>query len=385
MTEHREIPFGRPWITDADRNAVLRVLEGHILTHGPECKAFESEFGAFLGAGANCVSVSSCMAALHLAYLHLGIADGDEVIVPALTHVATVHAVEWVKAKPVCVDCDPATGNITAKHIAAAITPRTKAISLVHFAGIPCEMPAIVDLAKKHDLKIIEDCAIAIGARWAGTHVGLFGDIGCFSFYPGKHITTAEGGMFLSRHKGVADAVAKLRAFGVDRTHSERQIPGMYEVPSLGLNYRMSEMQAALGRTQMARIDENLKMRKANFELLKSEVEGLPLRVLDATSNDAKNSHYCLIAVMDDKLAPKRNDIVKKLNAAGIGTSVYYPQPVPRMAYYRTKYGYDEARFPEASKISDGGIAFPVGWHVSADDMRYIGRTLKQIVKQEGT
>ncbi|HXN31336.1 MAG TPA: aminotransferase class I/II-fold pyridoxal phosphate-dependent enzyme, partial [Polyangiaceae bacterium] len=164
MTQTREIPFGRPWITDADREAVLRVLSGHILTHGPECKGFEAEFGAFLGPGAHCVSVSSCMAALHLAYLQLGIGEGDEVIVPALTHVATAHAVEWVKARPVFVDCEPATGNITAKAIEAAVTPRTKAIGLVHFVGIPCDMPSILAVAEKHRLKVVEDCAIAIGS-----------------------------------------------------------------------------------------------------------------------------------------------------------------------------------------------------------------------------
>jgi dTDP-4-amino-4,6-dideoxygalactose transaminase len=245
-------------------------------------------------------------------------------------------------------------------------------------------MPAILALAEKYRLRVIEDCAIALGARWENTHVGLFGDVGCFSFYPVKHITTAEGGMFVSRHKPVADAVARLRAFGVDRTHTERAVPGVYEVPEIGLNYRMSELQAALGRAQMQRIEENLRMRRANFELLKSELAGIPLRVLDARHPQAKNSHYCLVAVFEEKLAKKRNDIVKKLNSAGIGTSIYYPQPVPRMAYYRKKYGYDEARFPEATKISDASVALPVGWHVSPEDVRYIATTLKQIVREEG-
>ncbi len=135
------------------------------------------------------------------------------------------------------VDCEPATGNLTAERIAAAITPRTKAIAVVHFLGIPCEMEDIVDLAAEHGIPVIEDCALAVGARRNGKHVGLFGDVGCFSFYPVKHITTAEGGMFVSRHEELAGRVAKLRAHGVDRTHSERSVPGMYDVPSIGLNY----------------------------------------------------------------------------------------------------------------------------------------------------
>jgi dTDP-4-amino-4,6-dideoxygalactose transaminase len=375
MSERREIPFGRPWITDSDREAVLRVLSGHILTHGPEGKAFEAEFGAFMGERANCVAVSSCMAALHMTYLHLGLTSGDEVIAPALTHVATAHAIEWVGARPVFVDCERATGNLTAAAIAGALTPRTKAIALVHFAGIPCEMPAIMELAHARGLKVVEDCAIALGARFNGIHVGLFGDAGAFSFYPVKHITTGEGGMFVSRFPEVAGAIGKLRAFGVDRSHAERSVPGMYEVPSLGLNYRMSEMQAALGRAQIARISENLRRRRDNFETLKGELGRLPgLRILEPTNPAAQNSHYCLIAVLPAALASRRNEIMATLTAAGVGTSIYYPQPVPRMEYYRKKYGYDPERFPAATEISDGSIALPVGQHLDPDDMRYVAR-----------
>ncbi len=383
MIQKREIPFGRPWIDDTDKAAVMRVLGGHVLTHGPECKAFEADFGAFMGGPANCVTVSSCMAALHLSYLHLGLGPDDEVIVPAQTHTATVHAVEWVKARPVFVDCEAATGNITADLIAPAITPKTKAIALVHFVGIPCDMTAIVALAEKHGLKIIEDCAIAIGSRWKGTHVGLFGDMGCYSFYPVKHITTGEGGMFVSRHRAVTDAVAKLRAFGVDRTHTERAVPGMYDVLSLGLNYRMSELQAALGRTQMARVEQMLARRKANFTALKAQLGDIPgVRVLDSTTPDAQNSWYCLVAVLDAKLGPKRHEVVAKLNAAGVGTSIYYPQPVNRMTYYRNKYGFDASRFPEATRISDHSVALPVGPHLGVEDMQYIAQTLNAVVKE---
>jgi dTDP-4-amino-4,6-dideoxygalactose transaminase len=383
VTEKRDIPFGRPWITDEDRKAVLRVLSGHILTHGPECKAFEADFAAFMGAGAHCVSVSSCMAALHLAYLHLGLGPGDDVIAPALTHVAAVHAIEWVGARPVFVDCDPSTGNVTAGHIEASLTPATKAISLVHFAGIPCDMTAIMALAERRRLKVIEDCAIALGARWRGIHVGLFGDMGTFSFYPVKHITTGEGGMFATRHRVVADSVGRLRAFGVDRTHGERSIPGFYEVPSLGLNYRMSEMQAALGRTQIARIEENLARRRENFRVLRGALaERTDVQILDAQSSDARNSHYCLVAVLQGALARSRNDVIARLNALSVGTSIYYPQPVPRMLYYRNKYGFDPNRYPNATAISDRSIALPVGQHLSGDDMHYVATAMASVLKE---
>lgn len=370
MTAPRQIPFGRPWITDQERHAVLDVLNGPILTHGPQCKSFETEFAAFLGGDAHAVSVSSCMAALHLAFLHVGVGKGDEVIVPAQTHTATVHSVEWTGATPVFVDCEPATGNVTADAVAAAITDRTKAVAVVHFLGIPCDMPAIMAVAERHGLTVIEDCALAVGARWNGRHVGLFGDAGCFSFYPVKHITTAEGGMFVSRHADVAQAVARLRAFGVDRTHAERTIPGMYDVPTLGLNYRMSEIQAAIGRVQMRRIDENLRRRRRTFEALAQGLRRFEhTRVLDATVAAAQSSHYCLSLVFQGPLASQRDEIVKRLNADGVGTSVYYPQPVPRMTYYRTKYGYDASRFVNAAEISDASVALPVAWHIEDADV----------------
>ncbi len=382
MNPRRVVPFGRPWVTDADRNAVHNVLSGHILTHGPEGKAFEAEFAAFLGGEAYCVSVSSGMAALHLAYLHWGIGPGDEVIVPAQTHTATAHAVELVGAKCVFVDCDPATGNVTPDTICAAFTSRTRAVSLVHFVGVPCAMRDIVALAEARGVKVVEDCALALGARYDGKHVGLWGDAGCFSFYPVKHITTGEGGMFVTRHREVAAAVAQWRAFGVDRTHSERALPGMYEVATLGMNYRMGEMPAALGRAQLSRIDQNLSMRNANFTTLKRALAALDgVRIIDTDDARAQNSHYCLTVVLEGRLAPLRNEVASRMNALGVGTSVYYPHPVPRMSYYRQKYGYTPASFVAATRISDCSLALPVGPHVEQADIAYIAETVRCVLR----
>ena len=380
MSDHREIPFGRPNITDADRAAALEVLDGHILTHGPQCKAFEAEFAAFLGEGAHAVTVSSCMASLHLSCLHFGFGPGDDVLVAAETHVATAHAVEWVGARPVFVDCDPATGNVTAARVEAAITPATKGLLLVHFAGIPCDMPAIMDVASRHGIRVIEDCALAFGARWDGRHVGLFGDAGCFSFYPVKHLTTAEGGMFVTKHADVAASVARLRAFGVDRTYAERTLPGMYDVPMLGLNYRMSELQAAIGRSQLRRAPAMLAHRRRTFEAIAAvarTIEGLA--VVDANDARAASSHYCLTLATDPPAMDRRNELVRALNASGIGTSVHYPQPVPRMAYYQGKYGYDRGQYAGAERISDTTLALPVAPHVDEADSRFIGEALLRL------
>jgi len=382
-TAVRTIPFGRPWIDDQDREAVLEVLRGPILTHGPECKAFEEEFSAFMGDGAYCVSVSSCMAALHLAYFFMGIGPGDEVIVPAQTHAATAHAVELVGAKPVFADCDSTTGNIDCSRVESLITPKTKALSLVHFVGIPCDMEEIVAIANRFNLKIVEDCALAVGARYKGKHVGLFGDVGCFSFYPVKHITTGEGGMFVSRHKEVADTVARVRAFGTDRSHSVRAIPGLYDVAALGLNYRMSEMQAALGRQQIGKLGEILYRRRTNFSRLKSLLTAIDgISVLDSRRAEAQNSYYCCSVLLQGKLATQRNEIVSWLNHAGVGTSIYYPHPVPRLSYYRGKYDYRDQEFPNASAISDHSIALPVGPHLDLSDIEYIAQSFREAVEE---
>lgn len=384
MNQVRKISFGKPWITDAERQAVLEVLAGDVLTHGPQSHAFEKEFAAFMGEGAHAISLSSGMAALHLAYWQLGIGSGDEVIVAAQTHVATAHAVEAVGARPVFADCLPGDGNINPGKIEALITPRTKAIGLVHFLGIPCNMDAIMAIAVKHNLKVIEDCALAVGARYKGKHVGLFGDAACFSFYPVKHITTGDGGMFVSRHQELAAKVGKARAFGVDRSFAERSIPGMYDVPTLGINYRLSDINSSIGRKQLERIQIILDRRRENFTALKqglSEISGLS--VLDATSTDAHNSHYCLSVVLEGALAERRNEIVKALNEAGIGTSVYYPHPVPRLAYYQQKYGYDAQAYRQAARISDHSVALPVGPHLLPEDMGYIAQQFSRIVTEQ--
>jgi dTDP-4-amino-4,6-dideoxygalactose transaminase len=358
---------------------VTRVLEGHILTHGPECAEFEREFEAFMGEPAHCVTMSSCAAALHIAYVALGVGPGDEVILPSQTHAATANTAEWVGASCVFVDCEPETGNMSAELIEPAITPRTKAITIVHFLGIPCAMEPIAELARERGIALIEDCALAVGARLDGTHVGLFGDAGCFSFYPVKHITTAEGGMLSARDPELAQRVAKLRAHGVDRTHAERTVPGMYDVPSIGLNYRMSEPQAALGRSQLRRVEEILSRRQKNFGAIHdsvADVEGV--HVLDGPGN----SHYCLTLVLDGPFADVRAELVSRLTAAGVGTSLYYPQPVPRMQYYREKYGYDASAYPNATAISDRSVALPVGPHLEEGAAEHVGAILRRTLEE---
>lgn len=381
MSLTKEIHFGRPWIDQDDKNAVLSVLDGHILTHGPKCHAFEDMFVSFMNDG-YAVTTSSCMASLHLASIYFGLKAGDEVLVPAQTHVATVHAIELVGAKPIFIDCELDTGNIDIAQIENKITKKTKAITVVHFAGIPVEMDKVCKIAREHNLVVIEDCALALGGFYKGKHVGLWGDVGCFSFYPVKHITTGEGGMLVSKNQETAVKIASFRAFNVDRTHNNRDIPGMYDVTGVGLNYRMSEMQAALGCTQMNKLKENLNRRAKNFSSLKKQllsINGIS-HVLDSQNSDCVNSHYCLVAVLKDSVASYRNTLLKELKEIGVGCSVYYPQPVPRMQYYREKYNCDLAEFPNAEILSDASIALPVGPHLTEEDMLIIAEQLKNCI-----
>ena len=259
------------------------------------------------------------MAALHLAYLQMGVGPGDEVIVPAQTHTATAHAVELVGARPVFVDCELHTGNLDASKIESVITTHTEGIVARSFSHFPCDMDAILAITARYGLQVVENCAIAVGTRYRGHHVGLFGDVGCFSFYPVAH-TAGEGGMVVTRNPEVAERIARLRAFGVDRSHHERTRPGQYDVITLGLNYRMSEMQAALGRSQLSRIDYILAHRRNNFTRLKKLLAPLEdIEILNTTGPAAVNSHYCLSVLLTGRVAERRDEVVEKLKLAGSG------------------------------------------------------------------
>lgn len=378
----RNIPFGLPLIGDEEKAAVAAVLDSPILVHGPRAKQFETEFAAWTGAP-RAVAVSSCTAALHLAYFDLGIGPGDEVIVPAQTHNATAHAVAFTGAKPVFVDCELATGNIDIPQIEAALTPNTKAISIVHFLGLPVAMDQVMAIARKHSLFVVEDCALALGTYYKGRHAGLWGDAGCFSFYPVKHMTTAEGGMFITRHADLADRIERKRAFGVDRTPQERSIPGVYDVTLLGFNYRMNEIAAALGSVQLKRMKSFMDQRRRNYQALHAGLSELEeLRLFSTPPEDAVSSYYCLSVLLREDLRPQRVDIVEKLKQKGVGTSVYYPRPVPHFTWYREKYGYTHNAFPNAASISYGSIALPVGPHLNEEDMLYIAGSVKKALKE---
>ena len=278
-------------------------------------------------------------------------------------------------------DAEIETGNIDIDKIENHITPRTRAISVVHFLGMPVNMDRINQIAQKRNLFVVEDCALAIGSYFRGIHAGLHGDAGCFSFYPVKHMTTGEGGMLITKHEEMARRVTKQKAFGLDRPLNERQIPGVYDVTLLGLNYRMNEIAAALGIEQIKRLSGFLKCRRENYQILSRGLSEIgEISQFQSSHDDYQSSYYCLSLLLSDQLISKKLELVTYLKNAGVGTSVYYPQPVPHFRYYREKYGYDEKTYPVAARISRASISLPVGPHLDGEDMKFIIRIVKEAI-----
>lgn len=367
---------------DEERAAVADVLSGTTLTHGPRVKEFEAAFADFTGAP-HAIATATCMASLHLAYLAIELGPGDEVVVAAQTHVATAHAVELLGATPVFCDCDPRTGNMDLDRLEELVRERTRAIGLVHYLGLPVDMDRVLEIARRHDLYVVEDSAVALGARVGETHVGLLGDVGTFSFYPVKHITTGEGGMVTTRRDDIAERIGKQRAFGIDKNViTDRRHTGAYDVEYVGLNYRLGEVAAAMGTVQLGRLPGFLEHRARIYGQLwegMSEIEQLEL--IDSRGDDRlRASHYCLSAVLREPLHERREELIDALKERGVGTSVYYPKSLPDTAYYGRKYGNSHGSCPSATRISERSIAFPVGPHVSESDVRRIIDTVKETI-----
>lgn len=356
------VRFAEPQIDDDDILSVSCSLKQRQLTNAGNVRAFEQAFVDFTGGGM-AYATTSCMGALHLSALTM-LDPGDEAIVPALTHPATALAVSLVGATPVFVDCDRETGNVTAEGIKNAITERTRAIFVVHYLGKPAPMPEIMVIARQHNLFVVEDCALALGSAIDGTHVGLWGHAGTFSFYPAKTITTGEGGMLLTRHPTVGIEIKTRRHFG--QRHNESTGPAMVEQDwiLLGLNYRMTEMQGALGVSQMKKLPGILTARRNNYRLLSKK--------LNAFEQMKTHSHYALSVFV----GPDRDDVRARMKLKGVETSVYYHTPVPHTAFYGQNH--EIGQFPNAEEISGQNLCFSVGPHLTERAINYMAQLFKE-------
>ena len=370
----RNIPFGKPMLDEDAFASVRAVLESGILVHGTITEGFEKAFADRIGVR-HAVAVSSCTAGLHLVHFARGIGPGDTVAVPAMTHVATAHAVELAGAKPLFIDVEAETGNMNADLLAKAVADGAKpaAIMPVHYLGLPCDMDAINAVARDIGAYVLEDCALAVDATYNGRKTGGLGLAGAFSFYPVKHMTSIEGGMVTTDDGDLAAAIRKRRAFSYNRALGERTRPGIYDVDALGYNYRMSEVEAAVGLAQIKQLDGFQAARTRNDKILRDGLGEIPtLSIFPDSHGQARSSHYCFNIVLPRDGSLPRDAIVDFLKAKGVGTSVHYPSAVPMFEYYRSKYGYHPGEFPVAEWLGEQTISLPVAPHVSESDAHYI-------------
>ncbi|MDC3166111.1 DegT/DnrJ/EryC1/StrS aminotransferase family protein, partial [Candidatus Pelagibacter sp.] len=333
----KNIKFSKTNIFQKDINLVGKIIKSGWLTHGKFTTNFENKFKKYTNSK-YAISVSSCTAGLHLSCLASGFQKGDEVIVPAQTHTATAHAVEYTGAKAVFVDVDILTGNILLNNIKKKITRKTKGVILVHMAGYPCEVEKILKFCKEKKLVLLEDCAHAIGTRIKKKHAGNFGMSGSFSFYPTKQITTGEGGMVITNNKKFYNTVKKLKAFGIDKDIKDRKKQGEYDVKLLGFNYRMTDFQAALGLNQLIKYDKNLKQR---HHLVKRYIKNFSDNKNIICMPYSKDCSFFIFQIF----CKKRNKILKELKNKNIGVSVHYANALPRMTYYKKKYNLKDSKF----------------------------------------
>lgn len=378
------IPFARPDTGQEEIDAVARVLRSGWLSTGPETRAFETEFADFLGGGVHAIAVNSATAALHLAMEAIGIGPGDEVIAPTLTFTATVEVARYLGADAVLVDVDPATLNMDPAKIEAAITPRTKAILPVHYAGLACDMDAIFDIARRRQLQVVEDAAHALPATYKGQYVGqLASSSASFSFYANKTMTTAEGGMVVTRDADLAARMRVMRLHGIsrdvfDRFHSTT--PGWYyEIIAPGFKYNMPDLAGALGRVQLQRLPGFLARRQKLAARYFKELADLPLILpADAPAGETHGWHMFVIR-LSDAARLNRDQVIQALSDAGIGTSVHY-LPLHRQPYWRDRYGLSPEQFPIADDAYLRMISIPLFTAMSDDDQTRIIAALHDIL-----
>ena len=372
----RKIPFSAPDIQDSDLQAVESVIRSGWLAHGKYSERLEELFCKYTGAK-YATTVSNCTAGLHLSCLAARFGPGDEVIVPAQTHTATAHAVEYTGAKAVFGDVDLLSGNIALEELDRKLTDKTKGIIPVHMAGYPCDMEKIKIFCQKHNLILIEDCAHAIGTNFNGIHTGNFGITGNFSFYPTKQITTGEGGIVISNDKDIINEIKKLKAFGIDTPPELRTKPGVYDVQGLGYNYRMTDFQAALGVGQMERYGENVTGRRKNAKLYCKILK--EINEISFTEYSDDHSYFLFQIILDKSI--DRDRILMGLKENGVGVSIHYATPVPLMSYYKNKYGYKDKDFPNAVHYGNQSISLPVHAKLTESDIEYICQTLLKVME----
>jgi len=365
------IPVCQPLITGKELEYVTDCLQSNwISSSGKYIAQFEEKFAQYCGSKYG-VSTTSGTTALHLALASLGIGKGDEVIVPAFTMIAPVFAILYTGAKPALVDCEPETWNMDVTQIESKITPNTRAILPVHIYGHPCDMDPILEIARKHNLYVVEDAAEAHGAEYKGRKVGGIGDIGCFSFYANKILTTGEGGMIVTNREEIEERARRLK----DQAYSPEK---RFLHTDLGFNYRMTNIQAAIGLAQLEKVEELVERRRENARLYRALLTGVGGIRLPIQREWAKNVYWMYCILIEGGFGRSRDELRAKLSEHGIDTRDFFI-PMHQQPALKNLGLFEAESYPVSEDISRRGMYLPSGSGLKEEEIRQVCATMKRI------
>jgi dTDP-4-amino-4,6-dideoxygalactose transaminase len=378
------LPFAMPDIGEAEVESVIETLRSGWLTTGPKVRQFEEDFAKYVGCQ-QAVAVNSATAALHLALGAVGIEEGDEVLVPTMTFAATAEVVLYFKARPVLVDCRRDTLNLDPEQIERAITPKTRAIIPVHIAGQACDMHRILEIARDYDLKVIEDAAHALPARYRGKKIGTIGDITCFSFYATKTITTGEGGMATTESPEWSERMRIMGLHGISKDAWKRYTAEgswYYEILYPGYKYNMTDIAAAIGIEQLKKCDRFWESRQRYAMLYNEGFGDVPAIITPYVAPDVQHAWHLYAIQLDlEQLCIGRNEFIALLKQEGIGTSVHFI-PLHLHPYYRDAFGYRPQDFPHASFVFERLVSLPIYPKMTEADVQRVIDTVRALVRQ---
>ena len=383
VTSTAFLPFHRALIEGEEIQGVLDVLQSGWLTTGPKVREFEASFARYVGA-AHAVAFSSCTAALHLALAAIDLKEGDEAIIPTMTFASTGEVILYFKARPVLVDCKEDSFHIDPEAIERAITPRTRAIIPVHFAGAPCDMDAILPLARRNGIKVIEDAAHSLPARYKDRTIGTIGDMTCFSFYATKTLTTGEGGMITTENPEYAERLRILSLHGISKDAWKRYTAEgtwRYDILETGYKYNLTDLQAALGLAQLSKCDAMRDKRVTIAETYTRALDGLEdykTPTIPAIGEHAW--HLYVLQVNSSALRIDRNRLIEELKARGIGTSVHFI-PLHLHTLYQ-HLGYRVGDFPNAEERFEGALSLPIYPAMTEQDTERVMDALREIAQE---
>ena len=378
-----QIPFHKPYITEEEIRGVVDSLKNGWITMGRKTMEFENRFREYIGCR-NAVAVNSCTAALHLALRVIGLREGDEVIIPTTTFVATAEVVIYFGAKPVLVDIEPDTHLIDVEKIEEKITPKTKAIMPVHFSGQPADMDEIMEIAKKYNLYVVEDAAHALPAWYKGVKVGTIGDITAFSFYATKTLTTGEGGMATTDNDEWAERMRLLRLHGISKDAWKRyskEGSWEYDVLENGYKYNTTDINAAIGLAQLKKLEWMWEQRRRIAERYSEAFGSCDEFILYRIKEDRVSSwHLYPLKLNLEALRISRDQFIEELKERGIGTSVHFI-PLYRFSYYK-KLGYNAGDFPNSEWVFERIISLPIFPGMSEEEVDYVIENVIDIAKK---